>query len=378
MSKEEMRYEFGANWSDYIRNYFSEERLEISKQHLLNFLKLNDLKGLSFLDIGCGSGMHSLGAIRSGADRVVSLDYDPDSVKTTEYLYQYAGSPNNWKIIQGSILDAEFIDSLGKFDVVYSWGVLHHTGDMWTAIEQAANTVNEDGVFYIALYTSDVYVDPPPEFWLKIKREYNNAGYLKRKLMELWYAFDIFKRSSESIFQHISTIRNYKASRGMSYWTDIKDWLGGWPMEFAGIRETKDFCMNKLGLELLNINAGGGNTEYLFRRKGGSNYWEGVLSQHKEIKLSGPYEHVRGFSWAVKLPELIGLSDNLENPKRSTMMIYEDNIPMGFAHVPLHHIEIHGNSRYMHWNDKLYFSTTDNSDPNLNGREYTYRLNMLE
>ena len=164
----------------------------------------------------------------------------------------------------------------------------------------------------------------------------------------------------------------------MSYWTDIKDWLGGWPMEFAGIRETKEFCMNNLGLELLNINAGGGNTEYLFRRKAASNYWDEVLSQHKEIKLSGPYEHVNGFCWAVKLPKLIGLSDNLENPKRSTMMLYEDNIPMGFAHVPLHHIEIHGNSRYTHWNEKLYFSTTDNSDPNLNRREYTYRLNMLE
>ena len=144
------RFAFGENWADYIERNFSEERVEISRKHLLNFLRLSDLKGRVFLDIGCGSGLHSLAALQAGASKIISFDYDESSVATTRKLHEWAGSPRHWTIDQGSVLDRAYMVALPKADVVYSWGVLHHTGEMWTAVENAAIPLASDGIFYIA------------------------------------------------------------------------------------------------------------------------------------------------------------------------------------------------------------------------------------
>src|SRR5262245_28023542 len=93
MSPESVRFGFGKNWEDYIEKHFSDERVEISRKHMLSFLGLDDLKGMYFLDIGCGSGLHSLAAFRSGAQRILSFDFDPDSVLTTKKLRDIAGNP---------------------------------------------------------------------------------------------------------------------------------------------------------------------------------------------------------------------------------------------------------------------------------------------
>ena len=62
MVKEKITFSFGKNWSEFIKKHFSEERVAVSRKHILNFLKLNDLRGKYFLDIGCGSGLQSLSA----------------------------------------------------------------------------------------------------------------------------------------------------------------------------------------------------------------------------------------------------------------------------------------------------------------------------
>jgi len=111
MSGENLRYGFGRNWEDYIRKHFSEERVDISRRHTLEFLGLENLNGRSFLDIGCGSGLHSLAAFRAGAGKIFSFDYDMDSVQTTKMVRKIAGDPENWQVLQGSILDDKFIQS---------------------------------------------------------------------------------------------------------------------------------------------------------------------------------------------------------------------------------------------------------------------------
>ncbi len=134
----EPRFAFGKNWESFIAKNFDGSRLKIASDHLLGFLKTDTLDGKRFLDIGCGSGLHSLAACGAGAREIVSFDYDRDSVSTTEGLRRMAGDPPHWRVEQGSVLDAAYMESLGTFDIVYSWGVLHHTGDQWTAIRNAA------------------------------------------------------------------------------------------------------------------------------------------------------------------------------------------------------------------------------------------------
>ena len=69
------------------------------------------------------------------------------------------------------MLDDVFVQSqVPKADVVYSWGVLHHTGEMWHAIQNAGSRVHDRSWFYIALYASDAFTDPTPEYRLDVKR----------------------------------------------------------------------------------------------------------------------------------------------------------------------------------------------------------------
>jgi SAM-dependent methyltransferase len=266
MSNDKLRFGFGKNWEKYIKTHFSEERVQISQQHILGFLGGDDLNGKYFLDVGCGSGLHSLAVLKSGASKIVSFDYDPKSVTTTRMLKKYAKYPDYWEIKQGSILDIEFVNTLEPADVVYAWGVLHHTGDMWKAIENTARLIKKDGLFYLALYTSGV-MPPSDEFWLDVKKRYNRGGWVTKRKMELWYVWHfILGRNLRNIPDLIKRDINYKKERGMALYTDIVDWLGGWPMEFADIDQVKHFCTEKLGLSLINIKAGEANTEYLFKK----------------------------------------------------------------------------------------------------------------
>jgi 2-polyprenyl-6-hydroxyphenyl methylase/3-demethylubiquinone-9 3-methyltransferase len=127
------RFEFGANWLRFLE-LLDDRRVELAEDSLRSMLGVADLRGRSFLDAGSGSGLFSLAAHRLGA-RVHSFDYDPQSVACTrEVKRRYAEGDPAWSIEEGSVLDPAYLARLGTFDVVYSWGVLHHTGARWDAL----------------------------------------------------------------------------------------------------------------------------------------------------------------------------------------------------------------------------------------------------
>lgn len=371
MTTDATRYGFGDNWSNFIQKNFSEERVQASREKLLAFLKLDSLDGMSFLDIGCGSGLHSLAALRSGAKNVVSFDYDINSVNTAKLLWEREGKPAHWRIEQGSVLDRDYMAGLPVCDIVYSWGVLHHTGEVWTAIRNAALPVGPKSLFFIALYSYDIQIDPPAEFWLDVKRRYNAKGSLGRFMMEFWYFWNfIYKPDRAAGRSTIKRFREYYKSRGMSQWTDIRDWLGGWPMEFVKIAEVQRFAADQLDLELLGMTSNEANAEYLFRKKG-SEVWGNVLKKRIAQPLAGPFKHSGGMQWEAPLPGLRELADTPEHPRRSPLFVLEDDLRLQIPHG--HHPLIRGKGlgRYSHWEDKLLFSTSDNTDPNTNGRAYS-------
>ncbi|MBI3090369.1 MAG: class I SAM-dependent methyltransferase [Candidatus Tectomicrobia bacterium] len=151
----EKSFEFGRNWKRFVKSYLTDERLAAARQHLSQMLVLETLEGRTFLDIGCGSGIHSLAAYELGAERTVSFDVDHESVEATKMLRATVEHPTHWDVRTGSILDDAFVANLGSFDIVYAWGCLHHTGAMWTALKHAAGLVKAGGQFYIAIYNHD-------------------------------------------------------------------------------------------------------------------------------------------------------------------------------------------------------------------------------
>jgi 2-polyprenyl-6-hydroxyphenyl methylase/3-demethylubiquinone-9 3-methyltransferase len=226
------------------------------------------------VDVGSGSGLFSLAAARMGAARVHSFDFDPSSVRCTEELRRRFGPDGvDWTIERGSALDAGYLAALGTFDVVYSWGVLHHTGDMWTAIDNVTQLVAPGGKLFISIYNDQ---GRRSRFWRRVKQVYNE---LPEPVRVPYVALVMAPR--EALSAGLSTVRGrpmqyvrgwteYKTRRGMSRWHDLVDWVGGYPFEVARPEEVFDrLHAQGFVLERLTTCGGGlGCNQFVFARGG--------------------------------------------------------------------------------------------------------------
>jgi SAM-dependent methyltransferase len=270
-----VQYDFGSNWWSFVEGHLTDERIAEARRSLTEFLGMEDLRGRSFLDIGCGSGLFSLAAHLLGAERVVSLDVNPNSVRCCNALRQRAGDPPDWTILEGSILDRSFVDALEPADIVYSWGVLHHTGDMNEAIRNAASRVGKGGLFYIAIYnTADgigIYSDGrigSSRFWELEKRWYVSAPAPVQKAVDGLAAAGMILTALLRLRNPVRMIREHQSLRGMSFMVDIRDWLGGYPYEHATVDEIFSLVHGELGMGLRNLRSTNSlmNNEFLFER----------------------------------------------------------------------------------------------------------------
>lgn len=238
------RFMFGENWRAFL-HHLTEDRIVTAIQSLQEDLGVADLEGKRFLDIGCGSGLFSLAARRLGA-RVHSFDYDPASVACAlELRRRYFPDDPEWTVEEGSALDRGYLESIGTFDVVYSWGVLHHTGEMWKALENAALPVSDDGgLLFIAIYND---CGAESLSWRRKKKRYNELPKLVRPAyaLAMMAPYEI-KEIARALLafrpiQYVRSWTDYRGKRGMSRWHDIIDWVGGYPYEFATADELVAF-----------------------------------------------------------------------------------------------------------------------------------------
>ena len=259
------RFQFGANWQSFSR-LVGEEHVHSAATELARILGASDLAGRRFLDIGCGSGLHALAAHRLGAAEVVGIDFDPKSVETARSLFARFGAPGTFRV--GDALQPN--DDLGQFDVVYSWGVLHHTGDMVSAIRNAARHVRPGGLFALALYARTPFCGA----WKRIKRWYVKATPAQKARAERLYirlAALSLALQGKRLSEHIA---HYRSARGMDFHHDVRDWIGGYPYESIRPAELHDL-LAPLGFDLVHRTVqrrtgilGSGNDEFLYRRWG--------------------------------------------------------------------------------------------------------------
>ena len=216
----EEHFDFGENWNDYSK-LIDDSRIASAKEGLLKLVGEDELRDSTFLDIGSGSGLHSCVAGLLGARHVTAVDVDPKSVETTRAVLSQYLSPDVYDVQEKSVFDMSPGED-GKFDIVYSWGVLHHTGDQDAAIRAAASLVREGGLLVLALYRP-TYMDP---FWKVEKRWYKSASPAAQERAKK--VFDAGFR-----FACMVTGRKKQSDRrrGMDYWHDVHDWLGGYPYE---------------------------------------------------------------------------------------------------------------------------------------------------
>jgi 2-polyprenyl-3-methyl-5-hydroxy-6-metoxy-1,4-benzoquinol methylase len=264
------RFEFGRNWSRFLRT-ISESRISAAEKSLADLFQTPTLEGRTFLDVGCGSGLSSLAARRMGA-RVHSFDYDPQSVACTQALrtLYYPGDPH-WTIEVGSALDRGYLTQLGQFDVVYSWGVLHHTGSMWQALDDVVLALKPGGTLCVAIYNDQGIQSV---VWRHIKRLHNKLPRVARPVLVGLIGVPL---EAASVGRALLTgqlgryTRGWSSKggvRGMNRWHDLVDWVGGYPFEVASPQTIVEFY-ERHGLQPVAVRTCGrrmGCNEFVFRR----------------------------------------------------------------------------------------------------------------
>ncbi len=269
LTNKDSHFAFGKNWLEYA-DKIDEPRIQQAMSDLRRLNSGAPFDGKSFLDIGCGSGIHALAALRLGAERVTCVDIDDDSVEATKRTLSRHAPDAEILVKVESVFDMT-PEGYGRFDVVYSWGVLHHTGDMYRAITQATNLVSENGIFIIALYRKTPFC----WMWRYIKRWYSQASQNKQqKFMSAYLSFTqkLMKLRGVDIEEKIAS---YGQSRGMDYYNDVHDWLGGYPYESITANQCQNFFVKRgFDINYSNITKvsktlgffGSGCDEYTFKK----------------------------------------------------------------------------------------------------------------
>ena len=251
------RFEFGKNWLQYLKK-IEESHIEDARNSITKLLDISDLSGFKFCDVGSGSGIYSLAARSLGA-YVYSFDYDKESVESTEKLKQlYNPNCEDWIIKQGSVLDKNYMSNLEEFDYVYSWGVLHHTGDLRQSLENIGSLVKANGYLILAIYNKQILLS---SYWKIIKKLYVTIKLL-RPFIFFFHLPIIFPQILRSF------IFKRKLKRGMIILNDYIDWIGGYPFEVASREEVKNFY-DKKGYKLVRCISVGrslGCNEFVFKK----------------------------------------------------------------------------------------------------------------
>lgn len=259
------RFRFGQNWVRFL-NVLNDDRILQAEQSLTEMLGVS-LDGKTFIDVGSGSGLFSLAARRLGAC-VYSFDYDPQSVAcANELKRRYFPEDPSWTVGHGSALEMEYLAGLGQFEIVYSWGVLHHTGAMWKALDNVGRLVADGGLLFVSIYNDQ---GKKSQRWRKIKHAYTKSSKPIQFVIAIAVCVALWwRRWLKDLLRlrPFETWLNYGRPRGMSAWRDLLDWVGGYPFEVARPEQIFSFYRERgFVLKRLRTNGGLGCNEFVFSK----------------------------------------------------------------------------------------------------------------
>jgi len=137
-------------------DYFNqvEQRKYFVEPHIIDFAKFDKWKGREVLEVGCGIGTDAVNFVRGGAI-YTGIELSNESLTLAKKRFEVFGLTGT--LLRGNVEELDKVLSNKKYDLIYSFGVLHHTPSMSLALEQIHNYCHEKSLVKIMVYASNSY-----------------------------------------------------------------------------------------------------------------------------------------------------------------------------------------------------------------------------
>ncbi len=191
--------EFGS------REYFDqvEKRKYFVEPHIPSFAEFDQWKDKEVLEIGCGIGTSAISFARAGAKLTV-VELSPKSLEITRKRFEVYGLKADFICCNAENL-SQFIPAK-QFDLVYSFGVIHHTPNPHLIIQEIEKVLKPGGEVRLMLYskfsTKNLMIllgmaQPEAQYGCPIANTYS-----KRDIENLLSSFEIISCKKDHIFQY--------------------------------------------------------------------------------------------------------------------------------------------------------------------------------
>jgi SAM-dependent methyltransferase len=328
----------------------AEDRRMGGRQQLDLRFGLDYFRGKRCIDIACGAGRWTR-ALQALGGRVKSIDVSEHGLASVERF--------NPDVERLNLFDIERRPDLhGQFDFALAWGVVMSTHDPALAFANAARVVRPGGALYVMVYAPTYHNSPNV---LRQREHYHRR--LRTTEERLRYLDEIADQEGNAINYH-----------------DMLNPFYNWVVEEATIHNwfhrhgfTSAVTLNTSERDPVAYHVVGTRRPYAVARYDdcGARVARAVeIDPSSAVPLRGPFRRETGFAWRVNLPEFAGAADTLDAPQRSPLVLLENGLPLWLRHTQHDEIRTAGGGTYSHWGDHLLLSTSDNTDPNINGRTY--------
>jgi SAM-dependent methyltransferase len=138
------------------KEYFDEveQRRYFVEPHILDFCKFGNWKNSEVLEIGCGIGTDGVNFVRAGA-KYTGMELSEESLKIAKQRFGVYGLSAD--LLLGDAENADKILNGKKFDVIYSFGVIHHTPSIKNALKAIRNLSHEGTTVLVMIYAKNSY-----------------------------------------------------------------------------------------------------------------------------------------------------------------------------------------------------------------------------
>jgi len=219
------------------KEYFDEveKRKYFVEPHIPSFAQFDKWKGKKVLEVGCGIGTDTINFARAGAS-VTAVDLSDDSLSLARERAKVFGLDQQIRFYQGNAEELGTVVPIESFDLVYSFGVIHHTPNPSNAIAQLRRYMTASSELRLMLYAKNSWKNIMIEMGLDQPEAQSGCPvaftYTEDELKDLLQGFTVLELKQDHIFPFV--VEKY-----VKYEYEIVPWFASMPKNMFAALEKK-------------------------------------------------------------------------------------------------------------------------------------------